>query len=179
MHFSNTIAGHEDALIALFTNTFTASEGAEEGARIGSLVRTMLHDTPPQDLLVFTAGDEGRIVGGIFFSRMRFAQDARTVFILGPVAVATEAQGKGIGQQLLKHGLAALRDAGVDAALTYGDPNYYMRVGFRQISEADARPPFKLQHPEGWMGQSLSERPLTPLKGASRCVAALSDPAFW
>ena len=77
--------------------------------------------------------------GGIVFSRLRYEQDNRTVFVLAPVAVATDQQGKGIGQRLLIHGLASLRSAGVDIVMTYGDPNYYAKVGFVPISEADAQ----------------------------------------
>ncbi|MCG5517084.1 MULTISPECIES: hypothetical protein [unclassified Ectothiorhodospira] len=39
--------------------------------------------------------------------------------------------------------------------LTYGDPNYYSRIGFKPITEALAPAPFTLKQPEGWLGQSL------------------------
>jgi predicted N-acetyltransferase YhbS len=93
--------------------------------------------------------------------------------------VATDRQRQGIGQRLLRHGLASLRNAGVDIVMTYGDPRYYAKVGFRPISETDARAPFALKHPEGWLAQSLTDRAMTPLKGPSRCVEALNDPLFW
>jgi putative acetyltransferase len=176
------LAGHEGReaqIIDLFAATFTASEGEDEGALIGRLVRDLLSATPGQDLFVFTATEEETIVGGIVFSRLSYPQDDRIVFILAPVAVAPDRQRKGIGQRLLSHGLAALRSAGVDTAMTYGDPRYYARVGFMPISEVDARAPFPLQHPEGWLAQSLSDRPMAPLKGPSRCVEALNDPIFW
>jgi putative acetyltransferase len=80
---------------------------------------------------------------------------------------------------LLTHGLASLRRAGVDIAMTYGDPNYYAKVGFRPISEEDAQAPFPLSRPEGWLIQSLSDRGMAPPKGPCRCVEALNDPAFW
>lgn len=101
------------------------------------------------------------------------------MFVLGPVAVATGWQGKGVGGQLINHGLQALRDAGVDIVLTYGDPNFYSRPGSTPITEAFALAPFTLRHPEGWQGQSLTGAASTPLKGDCRCVAALNDPAFW
>lgn len=79
---------------------------------------------------------------------------------------------------MARYSLKALRD-GVDVVVTYGDPGYYSRVGFKPVSEAFAPAPFRLQHPEGWQAQSLTEAELTPLKGPSRCVSALNDPAFW
>jgi predicted N-acetyltransferase YhbS len=179
MEFLTGHKGREAEIIDFFTGTFTASEAEEEGALIGQLVRDLLGGTAEKDLFVFTAEEGGAIIGGIVFSRLTYEQDERTVFVLGPVAVAPDRQGKGIGQRLLTHGLAALRSAGVDIVVTYGDPGYYAKVGFMPISEADAPAPFPLKHPEGWLGQSLTDRVMTPLRGPSRCVGALNDPVFW
>jgi predicted N-acetyltransferase YhbS len=179
MRFSTGHHGRESEIIDLVTATFTASEGEEEGALIGELARNLLGGTAEQDLFVFTAEEDGAIIGAIVFSRLTFAQDDRPVFVLAPVAVATDRQGQGIGQQLLAHGLAALRGGGVDIAITYGDPNYYAKVGFMPISEADAQAPFPLKQPEGWLAQSLTDRAMTTLKGPSRCVEALNNPVFW
>ena len=179
MEFSTGYKGREAEIIDLFTATFTASEGEEEGALIGELVRDLLGGTAANDLFVFTAEEDGAIIGGIVFSRLTYEQDERTLFVLAPVAVATDRQGKGVGQGLLTHGLAALRSAGVDIVMTYGDPSYYARVGFLPISEAEAPAPFPLKYPEGWLAQSLTARAMAPLRGPSRCVAALNDPVFW
>lgn len=179
MEFSTGPKGREEDIIALFTATFAASEGMEEGALIGELVRNLLAGTAENDRFVFTAEDNGTIVGGILFSRLTYEQDDRTAFVLAPVAVATDRPGEGIGLRLLSHGLASLQNAGVDIAMTYGDPNYYAKVGFVPISEADAQAPFPLNYPEGWLGQSLTDRAMAPLRGPSRCVEALNDPVFW
>jgi putative acetyltransferase len=99
--------------------------------------------------------------------------------MMAPVAVATAHQGKGIGQRLIAHGLDALRQEGVDIAVTYGDPAFYGRVGFKPVTEADLPAPQPLGQPQGWIAQSLTEAPLTPLSGPARCVAAFDDPALW
>ena len=179
MRFSTDTQGREDIIIDLFCATFTASEGAEEGALIGNLVHNLLASTAQQDRFVVIAEEDGAIIGGILFSRLTYEQDQRTVFVLAPVAVTTDQQGKGIGQRLLNHGLAALRSTGVEIVITYGDPGYYAKVGFKPISEKDAAAPFKLQQPEGWLAQSLTDRAVTALKGPSRCVQALNDPVYW
>ncbi|XKE47003.1 N-acetyltransferase [Halomonas organivorans] len=179
MEFSPAFEGREDAIIELFTATFTASEGAEEGRLIGDLVRHQLTGTVAPDLQVFLAESGGTIIAGAIFTRLTYDRDERTVFVLGPVAVATEHQGEGIGRALLTHALKALRHAGVDIAVTYGDPAYYARVGFQPINEEFAPAPFRLRHPEGWLGQSLTEAEMTPLRGSARCVEALDDPVFW
>ncbi|MGC9419638.1 MAG: GNAT family N-acetyltransferase [Rhodovulum sp.] len=167
---------HRGSLLAA---PFTVSEGAEEGALIGALARRLLSDTPTEDLRVFTAWEGSTLVGGIFFTRLTFAGDARAAFLMAPVAVAIHRQGKGIGQRLIAHGLDALRQNAVDIAVTYGDPNFYGRVGFAPVSEAALPAPQPLQQPQGWIAQSLTKAPLTPLRGPSRCVASFEDPVLW
>jgi predicted N-acetyltransferase YhbS len=179
MNFSSDYGGREQEIADLFTQTFTASEGEEEGRLIGDLAQNLLSSTPADDLIVFLASRDTTLLGCIIFSRMRYAQDQRRVFILSPVAVRTDHQGQGVGQNLLHHGLQAIRDVGVDVALTYGDPRYYAKVGFQQISTQIAAPPHVLSHAAGWLGQSLTDQPLTPLLGSSQCVSALDDPAYW
>ena len=77
------------------------------------------------------------------------------------------------------HGLDALRREDVDIAVTYGDPAFYGRVGFELVSAADLPAPQPLKQPQGWIVQSLTKVPLTPLRGPARCVAAFNDPALW
>ncbi|TVR80093.1 MAG: GNAT family N-acetyltransferase [Rhodospirillales bacterium] len=179
MELSTGFIGREQAIIDLFTATFTASEGAEEGALIGGLVRNEMADTAPEDIRVFTAWDNGTLIGGAVFTRLTYAEDPRTVFILAPMAVTTGRQGEGIGQALLRHALAALCAQGVDVAITYGDPSFYGRVGFMPISETVAPAPLPLKYPEGWIGQSLTGAKMRPLPSPCGCVEALNDPAFW
>ncbi len=171
--------GREQDIIDLFAASFTAAEGAAEGTLIAALVRDLLEGTPAGDLHVFLACEGPTIIGGAIFSRMRYDRDARRVFILSPMAVAPDRQGQGVGQALLRHALAVLRADGVAVALTYGDPDFYGRVGFAQISVAQAAAPFALRQPEGWLGQSLTDAPLAPLKGPAACVAALNNPDLW
>lgn len=172
-------AERAEEIVALLTRTFAASEGEAEGRLIGGLVRDLLSTTPQADLTVFSARDGGSIVGCIMFTPLRFEDDTRKVALLSPVAVASGRRGQGIGQALLRYGLDALRADGVDVAVTYGDPGYYGRIGFSQVTGDDVRPPLPLSQPEGWLALSLDDRPLTPLKGPSRCVAALNDPGYW
>lgn len=146
---------------------------------IGALARRLIAETPTEDLRVVTAWEDGALLGGIFFTRLTYEGDPRRVFMMAPVAVATPHQGKGIGQRLIAHGLDALRQEGVDIAVTYGDPAFYGSVGFKPVSEADLPAPQPLGQPQGWIAQSLTDAPLTPLAGPARCVAAFDDPALW
>ena len=180
MRFAKVLADRRAELSELFKSVFTASEGAEEGAMIGALAYNLLCDTPGSDVSAFTADQGDSCLGCIIFSRLRYPQDERVVFVLGPVAIATAHQGQGIGQDLIRHGLDVLRQEGVDFAVTYGDPAFYSKLGFKQISETDAPAPYELQFPEGWQGQALTgEDSFAPLAGPSVCVDAFNNPAFW
>jgi len=179
MNFSSDYVGNEEEIIDLFTSTFTASEGAAEGRLIGTLVRDFFTTTPEKDLFVFTARDDGSLVGVIVFSRLTYPQDDREVLLLAPVAVTTRRQKEGIGQKLLAHGLNDLRKRGVEVVVTYGDPGYYSKVGFVPITEMIACPPRSLSHPHGWLAQSLTSLTLDPLKGPAHCVEALDHPDYW
>lgn len=179
MAFSKDFKGREQEIAALFKTAFTVSEGDQEGALIGSLATRLLAETAEEDLFVFTALKDDGIAAAIVFSRLRYPDDTRSVFVLGPVAVAPEWQGRGMGQDLIRFGLDGLRRAGVDIAMTYGDPAFYSKVGFAPVTESFAPAPFPLQYPHGWLGQPLSSAPFTPLEGACQCVAALDDPIFW
>jgi predicted N-acetyltransferase YhbS len=162
----------------LFTCVFTDSEGPAEGALIGNLARELLAKTAARDLYCFVAVDGEVIVGGIIFSRLTFEEDI-PVFILAPVAVHSDYQGKGIGQQLINHGLKALKEDGVSVVVTYGDPAFYAKVGFQALSPRVIRPPLKLSQPHGWLGQSLTGNPIAPIPGTCSCVQALDNPAYW
>lgn len=179
MKISTGYEGCEQAIIDLFTTTFTASEGADEGALIGGLVRDLFTKTPEPDIHVFRADDGDHPVGAAVFTRLSYPEDPRQVVLLSPMAVATEHQRQGIGQALLAHALETLRSGGVEIAITYGDPNYYGRVGFVPITEGQARAPLPLSFPHGWIGQSLTDQRMPALRGRSICVSALNRADIW
>lgn len=179
MDFTTNDTNRTDEIIRLFQDTFTASEGAAEGDLIAQLVAKMFATVAKDDIFVFSALDDDKLVGTIIFTRISYPQEDRSAFILSPAAVASNQHGKGIGQALINHGLNTLRENGVDVALTYGDFNFYSKVGFAQITEDIARPPLPLTYPEGWLGLSMTDGTLVPLSGPSTCVEALNDPAMW
>lgn len=162
----------------LFTSVFANSEDEAEGLLIGQLARNLFEKSDEHDLFNFVADHQGRLVGSVFFSRLYF-ETGVNAFILSPVAVHCNHQGKGVGQALINHGLEELQARGVSIVLTYGDPEFYCRVGFCQISHEIIKAPFELTYPEGWLGQSLTVDPIESLSGSCTCVEALSDPVYW
>ena len=179
MQYSADFKSRTTAIARLFEDSFGASEGAEEGALIGGLAGEMLSEGPDTDLHVFTAWDVETLVGAIIFSPLQAPNDHRRVFLLAPVAVAPDQQGKGVGQSLLRYGLSEMRRAGADVAVTYGDPAYYCKVGFRPVTTETVPAPRPLQYPEGWQAQSLTGVSLAPITEPLHCVEAIDDPVYW
>lgn len=166
-------------IASLFEATFAESENADEGALIGKLAKELVETTPDNDIAVFTASDDGKAVGCIIFTRLWFEGDERNVYLLSPVAISSEQQGIGIGTRLISFGLSSLQESGVDVAVTYGDPDYYKRVGFKPIGIDTIPPPLPLEQPHGWLAQSLTGEEIFAFEGPSRCAYALDDPAYW
>ena len=162
----------------LFLRVFSDSEGQEEGSLIGSLVLDIMTSTGAQDIYGFIATENDQIIGSIFFTRLAF-ENSENAFILSPVAIHTNHQGKGIGQNLINFGIKHLKENGIRLAFTYGDPNFYSKVGFRCITETIAKAPFELSQPEGWLCQSLVGDEIKPIAGNSRCVEALNKAEYW
>ncbi len=164
MKFSLFCESDSQKVIDLFKSVFSASEGEAEGQVISDFVSNLIATTKPQDLIGCIAEENGIIVGCIFFSRFT-VPSGQVAFILSPVAVSTDVQGKGVGQKLIKYGLDHLRSLNVNLTFTYGDPSFYSKTGFEQISEDVVKAPCPLGQPIGWLAQSLDR--------------ALNDPRLW
>jgi putative acetyltransferase len=169
---------HIEEIKDLFTTVFSDSEGQSEGILIGNLAYELMTETAKKDLYGFVAIEHEKIIGCIFFSRLTF-ESGICAFILSPVAVHTDHQGKGIGQQLIDYGIKGLKDEGVELVMTYGDPNFYSKVGFNPVKEETVNAPLQLTYPEGWLGQSLISNSVEQIAGHSSCVKALSKPEYW
>jgi putative acetyltransferase len=73
------------------------------------------------------------VVGHVVFSPMQIdpPRPGLRVLAMGPVAVLPEWQRRGVGSKMVRAGLDACRDAGVDAVAVLGGPRFYGRFGFR------------------------------------------------
>ncbi len=167
-----------DEIERLFIKTFSDSEGPSEGEVIGALVRDFMDNTDANDLYCFVATENEQIIGSIFFTKMTFESGINS-FILSPVAIHTDHQRQGVGQKLIRFGLDVLRKNGVELAITYGDPNFYLKVGFDVVTEKIVPAPLKLSLPEGWLAQSLVGDKIEPIVGKSYCVEELNKPEMW
>ena len=162
----------------LFTSVFTTSEGEKEGRLIGNLASELSSGIDNQEIICFGTYEEESIIGVIFFTRLQFNEPIQ-IYMLAPVAVSTKHQGKGVGQALITYGLNEIKNRSVAVAITYGDPSFYSKVGFKALSENVIQAPLKLSMPEGWLGQSLSEEPIPTINERPRCVKEFNDPVYW
>ncbi len=168
----------KNEIINLFTKVFSDSENITEGNLIGDFVSALISTTESQDLIGFVLSSNESLLGCIFFSRL-IVPSGQAAFILSPVAIATGEQRKGYAQQLINYGLNHLTASGVELVFTYGDPNYYSKVGFKPISETVVKAPLTLSQPEGWLAQPLNGNSITTMQGASQCVEALNQQGLW
>jgi predicted N-acetyltransferase YhbS len=74
-------------IVDLFHQTFTASEGEQEGELIADLVMKLCQTTRPGDLQIYVAIEAQQIIGCIMLTRLSYQQSEKTVFMLAPVAV--------------------------------------------------------------------------------------------
>ncbi len=98
------------------------------------------HEKPSQRLrdgrapargLSFVATEHGRVIGTVRLWNV--TAGGRAALLLGPLAVAPEAQSRGIGAALMRRALAEARRLGHRAILLVGDAAYYGRFGFSAV----------------------------------------------
>jgi putative acetyltransferase len=169
---------NEKQITELFTSVFTASEGENEGKLIGNLSSELASNIDNEKIICFGVYENEILTGSIFFTNLRF-NESILVYMLAPVAVNTEHQGKGIGQALINYGINELKKRSVNVIITYGDPSFYSKVGFQALSENIIQAPLKLSMPFGWLGQSLTGEPIQPINEHPVCVKEFNNPVYW
>ena len=162
----------------LFTSVFSSSEGEKEGRLIGNLSSELASNIDNKEIICFGIYENESLIGSIFFTRLKFNAPIQ-VYMLAPVAICTEHQGKGIGQATINYGLKELKKRSANVAVTYGDPSFYSKVGFKALSENVIQAPLKLSMPFGWLGQSLTGETIPTIHERPMCVKEFNDPVYW
>ena len=150
-----------------------------EGETVSQLAIDLLEDKTALPMLSLVAEQDNEIIGNIIFSSVNIeGVEGVSAYILAPLAVTKLVQRSGIGTQLINKGLEALKKRGAKIVLVYGDPNYYMRAGFK--ADHNLKPPHKLKYPEeAWMAQELVEGILAKTQGTVQCASSLNSPELW
>lgn len=122
-------------------------------------------------LLSLVAEVDSKIIGHILFSRMRVetAQGPVAAVSLAPMAVLPGHQGRQVGSQLVRRGLAELRDRSERIVLVLGHRGYYPRFGFTPEKARHLASPFP---PEAFMALELSDGALAGIQGSVRYPSA-------
>jgi predicted N-acetyltransferase YhbS len=90
----------------------------------------------PVDGLSFVALEPGRgVVGAISFWHVFIGEAGFPALLLGPLAVAPDLQGVGIGRSLIKLGLEKAGALRARLVILVGDEPYYGKAGFRKVPE--------------------------------------------
>ena len=149
----------EDAIRAVETAAF----GRDDEARIVDRLRASDAYIPGLSLV---AEDGGAVVGHVIVSRGHAEPSGEPLLWLGPIGVAPERQGQGIGSSLVEAALTGATELGDACMVLVGDPAYYSRFGFVRAE------PLGLLPPAGWPSQAFQVAVLDPLRGvpAGRAV---------
>lgn len=168
-----------DALIAMYQQAFTDSSDADEGAMIANLMRQIITDNTY--ICHVAVEDDNEILGAVCWTPITLQNHAISAYLMSPVAVKTTHQNLKIGQQLIQHGLKNLASHGMDLVLSYGDPNYYQKVGFKPLDVKKITPPYPLSMPFGWIGQSLTKMDIDDIHISEPpiCVPAFCHANLW
>jgi putative acetyltransferase len=116
--------------------------------------------------LSLVAEDAGTVVGHILFTRLtvRGLDQSPSLLALAPLAVAPDRQREGIGDRLVRHGLAAATQLGHEAVIVVGHPTYYPRFGFAPADAEALRLPFPVS-PGAYMALELRPGALRSVRG--------------
>lgn len=110
-------------------------------------------------LVELVAERDGRVVGHVLFNRMITAP-SRFIAGLAPLAVEPAFQRQGIGDELSRAGIEALRRMGAGGVVVLGHPTYYPRFGFSHVLAAPLGSPYADR--ESFMALELTPGALSP-----------------
>ncbi len=151
-----------------------------EGEVVAKLACDLLSTAATPSTLSLLAVVDGAVVGHVAFSPVGIAanQDFEG-YILAPLGVDPEYQGRGVGSQLVGYGLRKLTARGTNAVFVYGDPAYYGRFGFCTEAAEPFRAPYRLKYPFGWQANLIRDCVLESVPSTIGCVAPLCNPELW
>lgn len=117
---------------------------AHQADQVDALVRELRHSlTSEPGLSLVSVDAAGEVVGHALFTRNLLDAPARLVDVqvLSPVGVRPDAQRRGVGSALIRHGIKTLAARAVPAVFLEGSPDYYSRFGFEPGSDHSFRRP--------------------------------------
>ncbi|MCB2107674.1 MAG: N-acetyltransferase [Rhodobacteraceae bacterium] len=162
-------SGDIESIERLYPDAFPSEE-------LRPLVLALLRDTPQVLSLVARAGPD--LVGHVVMTPCRVSGLDVTVALLGPLAVATAWQRRGIGSRLIRAGFDELQTAGYSHVFVLGDPAYYRRFGFQP--ERTVAPPYPIpdEWRDAWQSRAISGVEFSK-SGSLIVPPAWNERAYW
>lgn len=114
--------------------------------------------------LSLVAEVDDQVVGHILFSELRIATPTEIIpaLALAPMAVLPTYQRRGIGSELVRHGLSKCREHGHTIVIVLGHPDFYPRFGFSRELARNLESPYSC---EAFMAAELIEGVLSHVVG--------------
>ncbi len=151
-----------------------------ENTVVANLTANIFNDSVADEIISLVAEENNKLIGNIIFTPVTIDKHNVNAYILAPLAVLKGYQRKGVGTNLVNHGLEILKSRGVDLVFVLGDVNYYQRFGFKGAMALDLLPPYHIpKYPEAWMVAELKPNAADNTKGTVKCCQALSSPELW
>jgi putative acetyltransferase len=144
----------------------------------GSAVEPRLVDrlrTANMAVVSLVAAHDDRVVGHILFSPVAIGNAPETLRGVGlaPMSVLPEYQNEGIGSRLVRAGLEACKQAGVDIVVVLGHVDYYPRFGFAPAKNYGLENEYGAS--EAFMALELRKGALDEVSGLVRFAPAFRE----
>lgn len=141
-------SGDLDAIEALYLDAFPEED-------LLPLVRDLM--TLHHGVLSTVGSVDSTVIAHVIFTNGSVDQSGSIAALLGPLAVASRWQLKGVGSHLIGDGLQRVQHKGIGHVLVLGDPRYYRRFGFSP--EVHVAPPYPLaaEWRGAWQGLKVGD----------------------
>lgn len=127
--------------------------------------------------LALVAVCDGTIVGHMLISLAEIEDKKKkhSILVLGPVSVLPAYQRQGIGQEMIRIGIAAAERLPLGAMIVVGDPAYYSQFGFQLAAPFDIHLPFGLDEEEYFQVMEIQPGSLKRIKGVVKYPPTFFD----
>lgn len=161
-----------------FKKVFTNSDSKKEGTVVGNLAFKLAKANDGVNIVGIAGKIKNKIVAYIFLSILNYKNNY-SIYLLAPVAVDPNFQNKGLGKKIIKYATKHLKTKKIDLLMTYGDPRYYSKIGFKKTNVSIVPAPFKLSQPIGWLMNKISSKKLPKLAKKPECVLPFRNKKLW
>ena len=178
MNITHVLPNEKKEISNFFYDVFFQSEGKQEGLTLQELTLQLTDQIQNPSILGIKAHSNNEILGGLFLTQLQF-QEGIQAYLLAPVGVHPNHQGKKIGTQLIKYAVQYIKSQETPFLMTYGDPKYYSRFGFQWVSTQTVPAPHPLSQPEGWLYKGILAKSVVELQGSVLCVEPFNQKDLW